>query len=233
MLLSLPDGDATRAVAAEIIAASADPERDGLCTMQTVIDLSTIGPGAAVEVAARLADAGIVYCDGPVSGGVSGARAGTLALMFAGPSEAFARHGQLLRSFAANTFAVGSTQAMKLLNNVLSATALAATSEALAFGQAHGLDLANMLDVLNASSGRNSATADKFPNRVLPGSYDSGFAMALMAKDVALFVDKLRGTPVRGPVSEAVEAVWRTANSVMPGADFTEIWTFLNRTDTP
>ena len=76
---------------------------------------------------------------------------------------------------------------MKLLNNFLSATALAATSEALAFGAAYGLDMQTMLDVVNVSSGRNSATDDKFPNRVLTGTYDTGFFTHLMAKDVRLF----------------------------------------------
>ena len=78
---------------------------------------------------------------------------------------------------------------MKLANNFLSATALAATSEAVAFGVAHGLDMATMIDVLNVSTGRNSATTDKFPNRILTGTYDAGFSTAHMTKDVGLFVD--------------------------------------------
>ena len=78
---------------------------------------------------------------------------------------------------------------MKLANNFLSATALAATSEAIAFGLAHGLDMATMIDVLNVSTGRNSATVDKFPNRILTGTYDAGFSTAHMTKDVGLFVD--------------------------------------------
>ena len=99
----------------------------------------------------------------------------------------------LLESFTGNVFHVGDRagqgQAMKLANNFLSATALAATSEAVAFGVAHGLDMATMIDVLNVSTGRNSATTDKFPNRILTGSYDAGFSTAHMTKDVGLFVD--------------------------------------------
>ena len=86
---------------------------------------------------------------------------------------------------------------MKLANNFLSATALAATSEAVAFGIAHGLDMATMIEVLNVSTGRNSATTDKFPNRILTGSYDAGFSTAHMTKDVGLFVDRERDRSTR------------------------------------
>ncbi len=176
VLLSLPDGAAVLSVADAVAAAA--PRR-----VTTVIDLSTVGPVAAAEAAAMLAPAGVTYVDGPVSGGVAGARAASLALMFAGPAPILDAHRAVLDAVAGNIFHVGMTaglgQAMKLVNNFLSAVALAATSEALAFGQAQGLDLPVMLDVLNASTGRNSATADKFPNRVLTGSYDAGFHTAL------------------------------------------------------
>ena len=102
-----------------------------------------------------------------MSGGAAGARAGTISLMFGGPAAVLEAHRAVFDAFAGNVFHVGEPrgqgQAMKLLNNFLSATALAATSEALAFGAAHGLDLATMIDVLNVSTGRNSATVDKFP----------------------------------------------------------------------
>ena len=91
-------------------------------------------------------------------------------------------------------------QALKLLNNFLSATALAATSEAIAFGRSVGLDMGTMLEVLNASSGQSVATSDKFPNHVLTGTYAAGFANSLMAKDVRLYLEAVRdpGRPV-GP----------------------------------
>ena len=171
LLLSLPDG----AVVLDVVDAVAAAE-DRRAT--TVVDLSTTGPAAAVEAATRLAAVGVTYVDGPVSGGVAGARRGTLALMYAGPAAVLEDHRGVLEAFAGHVVAVGTVagqgQTMKLLNNFLSATALAATSEALTFGLAHGLSLPVMLDVLNASTGRNSATVDKFPNRVLTGTYDAG-----------------------------------------------------------
>ena len=136
VLLSLPDGPATLAVVDAIVAAR--PRR-----LTTVIDLSTIGPTAAVTAAATLSPIGVAYADGPVSGGTAGAKARTISLMFAGPDAVLEAHRPVFEAFAGNIFHVGSTagqgQAMKLLNNFLSATALASTSEALAFGRAHDL----------------------------------------------------------------------------------------------
>jgi 3-hydroxyisobutyrate dehydrogenase-like beta-hydroxyacid dehydrogenase len=224
VLLSLPDGEASRAVADEMGAARGR-------RASTVIDLSTIGPTVAAEVAGALAVRGVTYADGPVSGGVAGARSATVSLMFSGPAEVLERHRAALDAIAGRVFHVGTQpgqgQAMKLLNNFLSATALAATSEALAFGETHGLDLAVMLDVLNVSTGRNSATADKFPNRVLTGTFDAGFRTALMAKDLRLYRDLVAAAGTRGNVSRVVAAVWQEADDALPGSDFTEIWTFV------
>ena len=221
VLLSLPDGAATTAVADQIIAAL---QR----RVTTVIDLSTVGPAAAEDTAGRLAAVGVTYVDGPVSGGTAGARDRTISLMFGGPAVVLATHRALLDAFAGNVFHVGERagqgQAMKLLNNVLSATALAATSEALAFGVAQGLDLATMLEVLNVSTGRNSATVDKFPNRVLTGAYDAGFHTALMAKDVRLFLASAERTGTARSVAASVGALWDEADAALPGSDFTEIW---------
>jgi 3-hydroxyisobutyrate dehydrogenase len=225
VLLSLPDGQVVLAVAGAI--AAADDRRT-----TTVVDLSTTGPAAAVEAARRLAAVGVTYVDGPVSGGVAGARRGTLALMYAGPAAVLEDHRGVLAAFAGHVVAVGTVagqgQSMKLLNNFLSATALAATSEALAFGLAHGLSLPVMLEVLNASTGRNSATADKFPNRVLTGTYDAGFSTALMAKDLRLYVDSLERAHTPDAVGRAVSDVWQQADAARPGSDFTEIWPFVS-----
>jgi 3-hydroxyisobutyrate dehydrogenase-like beta-hydroxyacid dehydrogenase len=141
-------------------------------------------------------------------------------------------HRPVLECFAGRVVAVGSTpgqgQSMKLLNNFLSATALAATSEALAFGVAHGLSLPVMLEVLNASTGRNSATADKFPNRVLTGSYDAGFSTALMAKDLRLYLHSIEHAGTPGAVGRAVSDLWQRVDAARPGSDFTEIWPFVS-----
>jgi 3-hydroxyisobutyrate dehydrogenase len=225
VLLSVPDGAITLAVVDQIAAA---PDRRAT----VVIDLSTVGPVAAREAAARLAPLGIAYVDGPVSGGVAGARAASIALMFAGPTPVFEAHRDLLDSFAGNVFHVGQQagqgQAMKLLNNFLSATALAASSEALALGRAYGLDLPTMLDVVNVSTGRNSATYDKFPNRVLTGTYDTGFHTRLMAKDVRLFNSVAGEVGTGHAVSDAVGALWNACEQAMPASDFSEIWKFVS-----
>ncbi|MDP9463083.1 MAG: NAD(P)-dependent oxidoreductase [Actinomycetota bacterium] len=221
VLVSVPDGSATLAVAEAILATRE-------AAVETVIDLSTIGPAAATESAGLLRTAEITYCDGPVSGGAAGARAATISLMFAGPVAILDANRALLESFTGNIFNVGDRagqgQAMKLANNFLSATALAATSEALAFGTAHGLDMATMIDVLNASTGRNSATADKFPNRILTGTYDAGFSTTHMAKDVGLFADGAAAVNTASAIASAVAETWRGCDTALPGSDFTEIW---------
>jgi 3-hydroxyisobutyrate dehydrogenase len=225
LLLSVPDGAATSEVVDEIVAA---PDR----RVTTVIDLSTVGPQVASEVAERLSGLGVTYTDGPVSGGVAGARVATISMMFAGPAAVLETNRAVLEAIAGNVFHVGTRagqgQAMKLLNNYLSATALAATSEAVAFGVAEGLEMGVILDVLNVSTGRNSASADKFPNRVVTGSYDAGFHTRLMAKDVRLFLDSVGRTGTAATVAASVSEVWRRADEAMPGSDFTQIWQFVS-----
>lgn len=158
-----------------------------------VIDLSTTGPRMAIAVAEQLATAGIAWVDAPVSGGRSAALTGKLSLMVACPIDVWQQVEPLLRAFG-KTFHVGETpgqaQTMKLVNNALSVVALAATCEGMAMGVKAGLDPKMMLDVLNASSGRNSATTDKFPRAVLPRTFDFGFATQLSLKDMRLCLDE-------------------------------------------
>ena len=118
-------------------------------------------------------------------------------------------------------------QAMKLANNFLSATALAATSEALAFGRAVGLDPATMIDVLNTSSGRSAASEDKFPAEVLTGRYSSGFASALMAKDVRLYLDEVAEADTAADLGAVTAGIWRRFAAADPAADFTRIFPFV------
>jgi 3-hydroxyisobutyrate dehydrogenase len=223
-MISVPDGAVTTALIEQL-----EQTHDRRVT--TVIDLSTVGPMIARAGAARLEPLGVTYCDGPVSGGVAGARAATISLMFAGPVAVLDAHRTLFDAIAGNVFHVGlrpgQGQAMKLLNNFLSAVALAATSEAVAFGAAEGLDMQVMLDVLNVSTGRNSATSDKFPNRVVTGTYDAGFHTRLMAKDVALFLQSVASAGTSDVVASAIGQVWAAADAAMPGSDFTEIWKFV------
>ncbi|MEZ5593082.1 MAG: NAD(P)-dependent oxidoreductase [Gammaproteobacteria bacterium] len=226
VFLSVPDGRVSLQLAADLIAL---PER----RLQTVIDLSTTGPAAAKQAHQLLADAGINYIDCPVSGGVAGAQAGTITVIWAGPAALLAQHRPVLQAFSGNIFHVGEQpgqgQAMKLLNNFLSATALAATSEAFVYGLSQGLDLKSMIDVVNVSTGRNTASADKFPKRILTESYDAGFYSALMRKDVDLYLDSAQQAQTPAAVGETIAALWQQMDSAMPGSDITEIFKLLNR----
>jgi 3-hydroxyisobutyrate dehydrogenase-like beta-hydroxyacid dehydrogenase len=228
LFLSLPDGSVTLAVAEELAAMKEH-------AASVVIDLSTIGLEAARQAGRILGNAGITYIDAPVSGGQAGARAGTITVMWAGPEDVLERHRGVMESFSRNLFHVGDEpgqgQAMKLLNNFLSGTAMAATSEAVAFGLSQGLDMKTLLDVVNVSTGQNTATSDKFPNRILTGTYDAGFKTALLTKDVQLFLDnaKAAGTPV--DVAETVVDLWRRCNEALPDSDFTRVYEFLTGKD--
>ena len=197
-----------------------------------VVETSTIGVAAAQAIAALLAGAGIAFIDSPVSGGVAGARARTLAVMYAGDDDACARVEPVLAGLSDRRRRVGNRpglgQAMKLANNFLSATALAATSEAIAFGVALGLDMATMIDVLNGSSGHNTATNDKFPNHVLTGRYASGFSNALMNKDVQLYVHAVAEQGGPATMGAVTASVWARFAAAEPGADFTRIFPFLS-----
>lgn len=189
--------------------------------VDTVVDLSTTGPRVAMEVAGGLAAKGANLVDAPVSGGPAGAVAGSLAVMVSGPAAAVARARPILEVFG-RVFIVGDRagmgQTMKLSNNLLSATALAATSEALVMGVKAGLDPAVMIDVINAGSGRNSATQDKFPRCVLPRRFDFGFTAELLHKDVGLCLDEGEALGVPMPVGSVVRQLLAVAKATQ-GAD--------------
>jgi 3-hydroxyisobutyrate dehydrogenase len=224
VVLSLPDGTASEAVCREV--ATTDQRNT-----THVIDTSTIGLAAATTINALLTDQHIGYVDAPVSGGVAGAKARTLFLMYAGSDGACTAAEPVLADMTERRQRVGNqpgmAQALKLANNFLSATALAATSEAIAFGVAAGLDMATMLDVLNASSGRSAATADKFPEHVLTGRYASGFANTLMAKDLGLYRDAVGAQHGPDDVATVTAEVWRRFVEGEPGVDFTRIYPFV------
>lgn len=199
-----------------------------------VIDTSTSGVKASRAVAGELRAKGVQFLDAPVSGGVPGAEKGTLAVMVAGDRQLYERHRELLSIIGKNVFYVGPEpgqgQAMKLVNNMLSATALAATSEALAVATKAGIAPEVALDILNVSSGRNSATQDKFPKDVITGTFAYGFLTELMLKDVRLFeelADELRAPTL---VSPAVINAWRIAVAQGYGPkDFTTIAQMFER----
>ena len=192
------------------------------------VDLSTTGAGMAARVAKLLSAKGVVQIDSPVSGGVAGAIKGPLAVMVSGPRTEIEKVSRALAVFG-RIFVVGEqpgqAQTMKLLNNLLSATALAATSEAVAMGMKSGLDPAVMIDVINAGTGRNSASQDKFPKNILPGSFDAGFATGLMMKDVRLCLAEAKALGLPMDAANAVGALWETTHTERgPDSDFTTIF---------
>jgi 3-hydroxyisobutyrate dehydrogenase-like beta-hydroxyacid dehydrogenase len=191
------------------------------------IDLSTTGPRVAGEVAQGLEEKGIVAVDAPVSGGPAGAEKGTLAVMVSGPKQLADELTPIL-SVIGKVFWVGERaglgQTMKLCNNLLSATAISITSEALVLGTKAGLDPAVMLDVINAGSGRNTATADKFPRCVLPRKFDFGFATDLLYKDVRLCLEEGERLGVPMIVGNAVRQLVGITKALKgEGSDITEI----------
>ena len=191
------------------------------------IDLSTTGPRVSGEVAAALAKAGITLVDAPVSGGRAGAIKGTLAVMVAAPRAAYQEVEAVLKVFG-KVFYVGEkaglAQTMKLVNNMLSVAALAITSEGMVMGVKAGLDPSIMLDVINASSGRNSATTDKFPRAVLPRTFDFGFATGLSVKDIRLCLQEADAMGVPMPVGSAVQQILSITNALYgPQSDFTSM----------
>ena len=198
---------------------------------RTVVDLSTIGVEAARKASDHARDAGVTYIDAPVSGGRSGAIDATISIMWAGPAELLESHRPALDAIAKHVFHVGTEagqgQALKLLNNFLSATATAATGEAVLFGLSQGLDMKMVLDVVNVSTGRSHASADKYVNRVLSGTFDSGFATRLMAKDVRLFSEAAAAAGTAHAIGATVRALWDATEESLPDSDHTEVFAFL------
>ena len=228
VFVSLPTPDVVREVAC------GDGGLAGGGAMHTYVDLSTTGAVVAAEVAATLASQGIDVLDAPVSGGVAGARARTLAVIAAGEPHVFERMRPLLELFGGNVFHVGDApgqgQTAKLLNNLLSATATAITSEAVTMGLAAGLDPATLLGVFNAGTGRNMATAHKFPAHVLTRRFDSGFRLELMAKDLELCMAEARGRQVPMLLGGLVQQIWTLARTQSASdADHTEIVRLFER----
>ncbi len=224
VFLSLPDGADTLSVARDLVAAA---ER----RTTVVVDLSTIGPEAALKAAGVLEAAGVAYVDAPVSGGRAGAERGTITLMWAGPGAELERHRPVLRSFCGKLFHVGDRpgqgQALKLINNFLSATAMAATSEGILYGLSQGLDMKTMLEVINVSTGLNTASRDKFPQRVLTGTFDAGFKTALLAKDVRLFVNNARAAGAPDVLGTVLADLWEDCDRSLRDSDFTRIHEFI------
>jgi 3-hydroxyisobutyrate dehydrogenase-like beta-hydroxyacid dehydrogenase len=189
------------------------------------VDLSTVGSQMAVRIHDILAKRNLVQLDSPVSGGVAGAEKGTLAVMVSGPRAEFEAVRPALEVIGKVFFIgekPGSGQTMKLANNLLSGTAVVATSEAVVMGVRAGIDPAAMIDVINAGSGMNTASRDKFPRSILPRSFDYGFTTELMVKDIRLALQEMKSLGLSMEVAEAVGRLWEAViREVGPESDFT------------
>ena len=227
VLLSLPDSDVVEHVLLAGGLLDSVPE-GGM-----VIDMSSSDPARTRDLAARAAESRVALIDAPVSGGVAGARAGSLTIMVGGSPEAFELARPMLAAIGKRVVHagdVGAGHAVKALNNLMSAAHLVVSSEALIAGRRFGLDPAVMLEIINGSSGRSGSTENKWPNYVLPEKFDAGFSVRLMVKDMrlALGIERATGTP--SAVSEAALAAWEAALADLPSdADHTEIARWLDR----
>ncbi|MBX6425825.1 MAG: NAD(P)-dependent oxidoreductase [Variibacter sp.] len=221
VLVSLPTPDVVKSVALSpsgIVAGT---------RVKTFVDLSTTGPRVAREVGEALASQGIAAVDAPVSGGPGGAEKGTLAVMVSCPRP-LADELRPIFDVIGKVFWIGEKpgmgQTMKLINNILSASAICMTSEALVMGAKAGLDADTMIAVINAGSGRNTATEDKFPRCVLPRRFDFGFSTELLSKDVRLCLETAESLGVPMLVGNAVRQLLALAQATQgPGMDITQI----------
>lgn len=218
VLASLPTPQVSESVAAEL-ARGTGAER--------FVDLSTVGGQAAQRNSAVLAEHSIAALDSPVSGGVHGAEAGTLAVMVSGPRVHYEACLPIFETIGRPTFVgekPGAAQTMKLVNNLIAAATLAVTAEAVVAGVKAGLDARVMIDVLNAGSGGTHASRDKFPRAVLPRTFDYGFSTGLMVKDVRLYLEEATALGLSTELADAVAHVWEsTLVSEGADADFTTV----------
>jgi 3-hydroxyisobutyrate dehydrogenase len=238
VILMLPDSDIVERVVLGRLASEPSGGGGGgallvnLAPGTTIIDMSSSDPVRTRALAEHAAAAGVTLLDAPVSGGVAGARAGTLTVMVGGPPAAFARFKPTLAAIGKRVVHagdVGAGHAVKALNNLMSAAHLLASSEALIAGRRFGLDPAVMLEIINGSSGRSWSTENKWPNYVLTEKYDAGFPVRLMVKDIKLALAIEHATGVPAAASEAVVATWEAALADLPpDADHTAIARWLN-----
>jgi 3-hydroxyisobutyrate dehydrogenase len=185
---------------------------------RAVIDMSSSAPAGSRRIAERLRERGIAFLDAPVSGGVRGAQRGTLTAMIGGDAGVLASYRPVLERMCKTLVHVGPTAAgvtIKALNNFLAAVGLWATSEALVVGAKAGLDPATMIDVWRTSSGRNDAIESKAPVAILPRTFDYGFSVGLMAKDLGIAAGIARDVDVAAPLLAEHAATWALAREAL------------------
>ena len=223
LITMLPDGDAVREAVLEALPA--------LRADAVVIDMSSSDPAATRALAPALKAKGVKFLDAPVSGAITKAKDGTLALMVGGEAETLERVRPVLQAMGSELFHVGplgAGHAVKALNNYLGAAGTLAGFEALLVARAFGLEPQAMIQAINASTGKNSTTERKIPQQVLTGAFASGFKLGLMAKDVGIAAALARDLGVETPYLAKTLKLWRLAQKQLGAqADHTEIYRFL------
>jgi 3-hydroxyisobutyrate dehydrogenase len=198
-----------------------------------VIDMTSGQPGRTREIAAMLEGHGVPMIDCPVSGGVPRAKSGQLAIMVGGPDAEIDRAEPVLKAMGTSVYRcgdIGAGQAMKALNNLVSAGGYLIGIEALLIGQRFGLDPTTMVDVLNASSGMNNSTQKKFKEYVLSRRFDAGFGLDLMVKDLSIALEVGRETTTPAPFSALCREMWLAAATTLgPGVDHTAVAKILEQ----
>lgn len=224
VILMLPDSSVVESVAT-------DPAFAAALTPDTiVVDMSSSEPERTRALAKTLGERGVAFIDAPVSGGVKGAVAAKLAVMVGGADEQVARAEGVLKHFGPVFRAgpVGAGHAVKALNNLMSAAHLLASSEAILAGQRFGVDPTAMLEIVNASSGRSGSTENKWPDYIVPETYDSGFSLKLMLKDVRIAVGLAEQVGMPSRLGERTAELWaEAAEELPPTADHTDIARWL------
>lgn len=205
------------------VATGPDGAGSALARGSVYVEMSTVGSDVLEQIAGSLEARGCLTIDAPVSGGPRGANAGTLSMIAAGPEAAFGVADEALRAITGHVFRVGDkpgmAQVAKLANNMISAAGMASAFEAVAMAVKAGLDAHTLIDVINASTGRNSATLDKFPASVLPRSFDYGGKLEIMYKDVQLCMEEARRRHVPMWVGSSVYQLWFHAMTQGRGQD--------------
>jgi 3-hydroxyisobutyrate dehydrogenase len=225
LILMLPSSDIVEAVLEDGGTAAA------LRRGTLVVDMSSSVPTRTRDLAARLAAAGLRFADAPVSGGVRGAVAGRLAILAGGEQEDLDRLAPVFAPLAAAVIVVGPVgagHAAKALNNLVSAATMSVTVEALRLGERFGIPPGVMTDVLNSSSGRSNTSENKIAQFMTSGTFASGFALQLMAKDVGIAVDLAADLGQAAEVAQAVARQWRRiAGQVTPETDHTQLYELI------
>ena len=225
----LPDGKAVRAAVTVM--------QPHLAPSTIVIDMSSSDPIGTRALGAELKAAGFPFIDAPVSGGVKRATDATLAIMVGGDAAVIDRVEPVLAAMGKDIFRTGpfgSGHAMKALNNYVSAAGLTAAVEALAVGEKFGLDTNVMTDVLNASSGRNNTTENKLKQFIISETFDDGFPLRLMAKDVRTADDMAHALGIATPLADLCAGLWdAAARELNEKANHTEMIRYMQQLTKP